>query len=339
MYTESEQTRKKNRFDGGLSYGTANFNNRTGRNSHVDHSRQIVRDYFLDDATGTLHQHMMLQRDCAVCGAVKHDLLFNKDGFHHVKCSACGFIFVNPSACDQYRDHFFKEVYQSWTEVLLSPEQEAIDTIKFEYGLEFIEALCPGKGKLVDIGAGSGLFLKVAREHGWEVSGVEFNDKSVENIRKLGIEVFDRPLEDEIYPAGSVDVVAIWEVLEHINDPNQFLQQIRDILAPGGLLFICVPNIHALVTRLLHEKARTFGGHTHVNFFSMQSLSALLARNGFSVLSTDTVISELGTIQNYLMYEDPYNGCAESGFDFLTPEFLYQNDLGSRILLLCRKEV
>ena len=303
MYTESDKTKKKNRFDGSLLFGTANFNNKTGRNSHVDHSLKIVRDYFMDLETGTLHQHMMLQRECSVCGASEYRVLFNKNGFQHVKCPACDFIYVNPSASDQYRDHFFKDVYQSWTEVLLTPEQELIDTNKYEYGLEFIEAMSPSKGNLVDIGAGSGLFLKVAQEHGWDVSGVEFNNKGVENIRKLGIEVFDRPLEDEIYQPGTVDVVAIWEVLEHINAPNEFLKQIHTILKPGGLLFNCVPNINALVTRILHENARTFGGHTHVNFFSIDSLSAMLKNNGFSVLSTDTIISELGTIKNHLAYE------------------------------------
>lgn len=256
-----------------------------------------------------------------------------------MKCPVCNFIYVNPSASDQYRDHFFKDVYQSWTEVLLTPEQELIDTNKYNYGLEFIETMRPSKGLLVDIGAGSGLFLKVARDHGWDVSGVEFNSKGVENIKSMGIEVFDKPLEDEIYRSGSVDVVSIWEVLEHINTPNEFLRQISTILKPGGLLFICVPNINALVTSILHEKARTFGGHTHVNFFSITTLSAMLKNNGFSVLAKDTVISELGTIKNYLSYEEPYSGSADLGLDFLTPEYLYRNDLGSRILLLCQKEV
>jgi hypothetical protein len=91
------------------------------------------------------------------------------------------------------------------------------------------------------------------------------------------------------------------------------------------------------VTRILHEKARTFVGSTHVNFFSIATLSRLLKNLNFKVLETDTVISELGTIKNYLSYEEPYSGGAQLELDLLTPEYLYAHDLGSRIFLLAQK--
>ena len=137
---------------------------------------------------------------------------------------------------------------------------------------------------------------------------------------------------------NSVDVVTTWEVLEHINEPNEFIGQIRNILKPGGLLFVCVPNINALVTRILHEKAWTFGGHAHVSFFSIETLSRLLEKHEFEILETDTVISELGTIKNYLSYEDAYSGESSLELDFLTPAYLYEHNLGSRIFMLARKE-
>jgi 2-polyprenyl-3-methyl-5-hydroxy-6-metoxy-1,4-benzoquinol methylase len=333
-----ERLQRKNEFDGSLVFGTRDFNKRTRRNEHVNHSKRLARDFFIDPQSGLLYNHMAENRDCPICGGKEFDTLFVKDGFCHVKCR-CGFIFVNPTASDKYRDKFFRDIYQTWTEVLLTPEEEVIDTCKFNYGLEFIENHIGGnKGLIVDAGAGSGLFLKIARDAGWKVSGVEFNQKAVENIRNLGIEVFDKALEEGIYAPNSVDVVTIWEVLEHINMPDEFIKQIRNILNPGGLLFVCVPNINALVTRILHEEARTFGGHTHVNFFSIGTLSRLLEKHGFEALETDTVISELGTIKNYLSYEDPYGGESSLELDFLTPEYLYKHNLGSRIFMLARKK-
>lgn len=327
---------KKNKFDGGLVFGLKNFNEKSGRNDYINKIVEAQTTYFINPQTGFLYDHMAEERNCPVCGARESKTLFVKDGFRHVKCT-CGFIFVNPTAKDEHRDYFFKEVHHIWTEVLLSPEQELVDTHKFQYGLEFIEGHIDQKGFLVDIGAGSGLFLRVARDAGWKVSGVEFNRKAVENIKKLGIEVFDRPMSDGIYPANSTDVVTNWEVLEHINDPNKFIIRIRDILKPKGLLFVCVPNINSLVTRILHEKARTFGGSSHVNFFSIETLSKLLEKHRFEILETDTVISELGTIKSYLSYGDPYKGCAGLKLDFLTPEFLYNHNLGSRIFMLAKK--
>lgn len=331
------KVKKKNQFDGYFVYGTRNFNEKTGRNSYADNTLKYIRDYFIDPKTGLLYEHMAENRDCPICETNDCSILFIKDGFQHVKCTNCSFIYVNPTLSDKYRDHFLDKVSQAWTEVLLYPEQEFVDTYKFKYGLHLTEKYIDKKGVLVDIGAGSGLFLKIARDAGWKVSGVEFNQKGVENIRKLGIEVFDKPLEEGIYASDSVDVVSIWEVLEHINYPSVFLQQIFKILKPGGLLFICVPNINALVTRILHEKARTFGKGYHVSFFSINTLSRLIEKNGFKVLETDTIISELGTIKNYLSYEDPYSGGADLDLDFLTPEYLYKNELGSRIIMLCKK--
>lgn len=283
---------------------------------------------------------MAINRICPICGRKKFETLFIKEGFVHVKCS-CGFIFVTPTADDKYRDVFFRDIYTSWAEVLLTSEEVMVDTKKFRYGLDFIEkniGILKNKDLIVDIGAGSGLFLKIARDNGWKVSGVEFNKKSIESINKLGIEVFNKPLEEGIYPRNYVDVVTIWEVLEHINNPNEFIKEISNILKPGGYLFVCVPNIGALITRILHEKSGTFGGFTHVNFFSIDTLSKLLNKHKFEVLVVDTAISELGSIKNYLSYEDPYTSDSSFDLEIITPKYLYENDLGSRIFMLCRKK-
>lgn len=306
---------------------------------NVESDQKLVLDFFIDNKTGLLKEEMAENRNCPICGRKNFKTLFIKEGFIHVKCD-CGFIFVNPTASDKYRDIFFRDIYTSWTEVLLTSDEVMIDSKKFEFGLEFIENyICNTKNKrfIVDIGAGSGLFLKIARDNGWKVSGVEFNKKSIENIKKLGIEVFNKPLEKNIYPHNSVDVVAIWEVLEHINHPNDFVKEIRNILKPDGYLFVCVPNICALVTRILHEKSGTFGGFSHVNFFSIDTLTKLLQKHKFEVLIVDTAISELGSIKNYLSYEDPYTCDSSFNLDLLTPKYLYENDLGSRIFMLCRK--
>jgi SAM-dependent methyltransferase len=335
-----EILQKKKEFDGYLVFGTRSFNKRTKRNKHIDSDKKLAWDFFIDKKTGLLKEEMAKNRNCPICGKRNFETLFNKDGFIHVKCK-CGFIFVNPTASDKYRDVFFRDIYKSWIEVLLTNDEVLIDSKKFKYGLEFIENNIDSKknkGFIVDIGAGSGLFLKTARDKGWKVSAVEFNQKSIENIKKLGIEVFNKPLEEGIYLPDSVDVVTIWEVLEHVNYPNEFIKEIRNILKPGGYLFVCVPNINALVTRILHEKSGTFGGFTHVNFFSIDTLSKLLQNHKFDVLISDNAISELGSIKNYLSYEDPYTSDSSFNLDFLTPRYLYEHDLGSRIFMLGRKK-
>ena len=333
-----DKTTKKNGFDGSLLYGVKDFNKKTSRDDHIDEATSLQTDFFIDPNTSELHKHMQEHRSCPICENGSDTLVFAKDGFRHVKCDHCDFIYVNPTANDEFRDKFFSKKYESWTEVLLVSEQERVDRLKFIYGLDLVENNITQKKKIVDIGAGSGLFLETAREKDWDVSGVEFNQKAVESIRSKNIEVFDQPLEDGIYKENSVQVVTLWEVLEHINHPNIFLKQVWNILEESGILLICVPNINALVTRLLHEKARTFGGSSHVNFFSIKTLSQIVEKVGFKVIETDTMISELGTINNHLLFNDHYHGPGNGDLEFLTPEFIYENELGSRILLLATKQ-
>lgn len=333
-----DKTTKKNQFDGSLLYGVKDFNKKTSRDDHIDEATELQTEFFIDQKINELKDYMQEHRKCPICGSDSNTLIFKKDGFRHVKCDDCDFIFVNPTANDKYRDEFFAKKYESWTEVLLVAEQERVDKLKFMYGLDLVEENAQEKKKIVDIGAGSGLFLETARERGWnDISGVEFNQKAVESIRGKNIEVFDQPLEDGIYNPDSVQVVTLWEVLEHINHPSIFLKQVWSILEQSGLMLICVPNINALVTRLLHEKARTFGGSSHVNFFSIDTLSSLVEASGFKVIETDTMISELGTINNHLAYNDHYHGSGKGDLEFLSPDFLYDNNLGSRILLLAEK--
>lgn len=203
MEQSEERLQRKNQFDGSLVFGTRVFNKRTRRDEYVDYSKRQVRDFFVDTQTGLLYEHMAHDnRDCPICGGKEFDTIFLKDGFRHVKCN-CGFIFVNPTASDKYRDKFSSEICQTWTDVLLTPEQELIDTRKFRYGLEFIENHITAGGLVVDIGAGTGLFLKVVRDAGWRVSAVEPNQKAAEIIRNLDIEVFDKALRKGMYVPNS----------------------------------------------------------------------------------------------------------------------------------------
>lgn len=323
-------------FDGSFVFGTKKFNEKSGRNDRIDQIEVVAKDYFIDKDTDSLKTEMAEERVCPICGGEEHDELFKKIGFRHVKCR-CGFIYVNPTANDDCREEYDRKSHE-WADILLSEEQIELDRKKFQYGIEFINKYTGfEKGKIVDAGAGSGLFLQVARDNGWGVSGVEFNEKSVQEIKAQGIEVFDQPLESGIYEENSVDVVTAWEVLEHINDPNKFIRDLHGVIKQDGYIFICVPNINALVTRLLHDKSRTFYGYAHVNFFSIDTLTAILENNGFAVEKFDTIITEIGAIKNYLSYEPPYSGDATEGLDFITPEFIFDNFLGSRIIMLARK--
>lgn len=161
--------------------------------------------------------------------------------------------------------------------------QEAVDPVRnpslvadSRMRCALVEELC-GKGRLLEVGPGGGAFLREARAQGYEVFGVE-RDPSL--ARMLEAEFGDRVVRGELGHAPlagkAFDVVALWNVFEHLGQPGEMLKEIYALLRPGGRLFLNVPNIESL-------EARVLGGHwlgwwipLHLFHYSVESLTELL---------------------------------------------------------------
>ena len=319
----------KNAFDGSLVFGTGHFNRRTGRDQHIDR-RKRIRDYWVDADTGALRPELTESRDCPGCWGRDRRELFVKEGFPHVECADCSLVYVAPVLREEALVEYYAEE-ESWTEVLFNEDQVELDRRKFEYGLDALAARV-APSRLLDVGCGPGFFLDAARQRGWEVEGMEVNERCVERLRGQGIPVCTDPLEHSSLAQGSYGAVAMWEVLEHLRDPVGALCEARRLLADGGVLLICVPNFGSLVNRIMHENAGTFAGYSHINFFVADTLVKMQQDTGFEVAGIETVITELGTIQNWLSFADPYLGSADAVLPLLTPEYIHDHLLGSRLL-------
>lgn len=333
--TPDERLRRKNEFDGNLVLGVGRFNRETGRDKHLAGVNAGRREQFTDPATGLLRSDLSRPRACPLCSADRPRRLFIKEGFPHNRCTACGMTYVAPVLREErLHSHYLGE--DSYTRVLMNEIQMEMDRRKFNYGLDLIESFVPGQGRLLDVGCGPGVFLEVARERGWRVEGVEFNAWCVERVRGLGIPVIDSPLEKADLPAGGYRCVTLWTVLEHIVEPRSILEFLRRLVAPDGVLLVLVPNVESLAVRVLHEKAVTFAGDSHVNHFSPSTLARLLESSGFTVADCETLLTEIGTINNYLSFEEPYFGDAEPVLDLLTPEYLHRQRLGYLLQTIAR---
>jgi SAM-dependent methyltransferase len=112
------------------------------------------------------------------------------------------------------------------------------------------------RGKLLDVGCGDGRFLRHAKEQGFEVWGIDFDKKSVENVkRNLSIDtVFAMSLE-EFYEYAKeknlkFDVITFFEVLEHQDKPRKFLEMVKGLLKEGGYIAGSVPNRERLFVEI-----------------------------------------------------------------------------------------
>jgi 2-polyprenyl-3-methyl-5-hydroxy-6-metoxy-1,4-benzoquinol methylase len=327
-----QRLNRKNSFDASLVMGTANFNKTTGRPDRL----HPPFSQFIDAATGLIRLDMLRPRDCPICGSPPGKGLFVKDGFRHVRCPQCDLIYVSLILREDLMIKYWREE-QAWRQVLLSGPQVELDLKKFGYGLDVVSAHLSGR-RVLDIGTGTGTFVKLAKERGWETTALELNVESVENLLKEGMRIIVKPLEITDLPSHSFDLITLWEVLEHLAEPQLVLTESRRLLSPEGLLLILVPNAGSLVTRVLHEKSNTFGGHSHLNHFNLKSITTILNNLNYEIIELETIITEMGTINNYLSFEDPYLGEADPLFSELTPEIIHKNLWGSRLMVLARPQ-
>ena len=158
-------------------------------------------------------------------------------------------------------------------------EAETLTSSQATFLAEHVEA---GQGRVLDIGSGKGAFLRAFKNRfpQWQCTGVEPSREEAALARQDGaIEVHEGMFGTVALESESFDLVSIMHVLEHVRRPVETLGQIRDVLKPGGLLFIEVPNtsdLNMFYDLLLFE---------HLYHFTPETLAWLLAREGFEVVA------------------------------------------------------
>jgi 2-polyprenyl-3-methyl-5-hydroxy-6-metoxy-1,4-benzoquinol methylase len=138
-------------------------------------------------------------------------------------------------------------------------------------------------GRILDVGCHLGMFLEVARERGWDVTGVEPSRYSVERSREKGLDVRHGTLDSVHFDDQSFDVVTMWDVVEHVADPLAELKQIHRILRPDGLLAVSTMDVDALFPRLAGRRWPWYM-QMHLVYFSKRTLHNMLAKAGYQVV-------------------------------------------------------
>lgn len=328
---------QRNRFDGSLLYAGDEFERKTGRSKYLMAIYDTKYVWFLDKKKNRIKSEFSQKRHCPLCATVKHRLIFIKNGFRHVKCDKCGFVFVSPILADRAAERFYKKE-NAWVKVMLSKEERRVNRIMYRYALKFLRAENLSRNtNILDIGCGSGLFMEAARGTGWKVTGVELNKRMLVLARKKKLKVY-RDLAGLKKSGDRFAVITLWFVLEHIKDPRRLLKDIAGLLLKDGLLLIGVPNLDALVNRLYGEESQTFAGHSHINFFNRDFLDGLVSEYGFTLIATETQITQLNNIKKFLTHMGvSQNSGVKRILRDLTPKYLHTHMLGSNLIAVFKK--
>ncbi len=144
------------------------------------------------------------------------------------------------------------------------------------------------KRQLLDLGCWVGFLLAEGRERGWETIGVEPSQFASAYARdKLDLDVRTGDLLTAPLPLGHYDAIVMGDVIEHLPRPGEALDRLAELLRPGGVAWMALPDAGSLVARGLGKRWWSVIP-THVQFFTRASLRTLLEARGWTVLEIDT---------------------------------------------------
>ncbi|HZC43249.1 MAG TPA: class I SAM-dependent methyltransferase [Acidobacteriaceae bacterium] len=145
----------------------------------------------------------------------------------------------------------------------------------------------PIKGCLLDIGCASGAFMGIMREAGWRVVGIEPSDSQYRRAMKLlgSDTVIHQSMLENLQLDEEFDLITLWDVLEHVSDPPQFLRLAASHLKQGGCLIVNVPRIDSLQARVLGPRWPLLLAE-HLAYFTIPSLVACGNAAGLKLVHT-----------------------------------------------------
>lgn len=241
---------------------------------------------------------------CNNCGSkeystlltIEKEIINNTCTFSIVKCKKCGLVYSTPRLSKKSLSIIYDQSYDEVENVV-----EHVNKIKSNNFIRRIyniitaeyrgEVIRKATGKVLDIGCGRGMLLEEIKERGCEVYGTEVNPKSQKICEKKGIKFYSGEVEELKFDDNFFDTVILWHVVEHLEKPQQTIQEILRILKPGGRLFISTPNIKSYLRKIFGEFWIAWYIPCHLYYFSKDSIVNLFKQTDFKITKSFTTSS------------------------------------------------
>ncbi len=236
-------------------------------------------------------------KNCPICANSQFeiwlktkDYFLTKENFDLFKCSQCGLVITHPfpykKDAEKYyqSDEYFSHPEKKKNIIAALYDWVKQRNIKYKYR-QATSGLNPGR--ILDIGCGAGDFLTYAQSKGWEVCGIEPNEKAkTHSEKRLNAKIF-KPEEIVNFNNNTFDVVTLWHVLEHIEDLNEQIGQLKRILKPQGRVIIALPNLNSADAHHYREFWAAYDVPRHLYHFSFKNIRELMQKHQFRFLKRE----------------------------------------------------
>jgi len=231
---------------------------------------------------------------CAICGGESHKKhIEGKD--HNVsgrfftisECLECGFRFTNPRPKEEYIYKYYQSKdyisHSSTKKGIINKVYHLVRHYQFYKKRSIIHKISNiKKGKILDIGCGTGDFLKYMHSSGWETDGVE-TDKGAKLVAEKNIGKKIEKSLDHIKEEKKYDVISMWHVLEHVYNTKDYLKKINKLLKKDGVLVVGVPNCASYDAKKYKENWVAYDLPIHLSHFQKNNIKELAKKNSFEL--------------------------------------------------------
>lgn len=251
----------------------------------------------------------MKNRKCIICGSsdfvnlyLTHDRMFDILGeFRVKKCTRCMLLLIDPQpAVDALSQHYPSKNYYSYS---VSQKRNVFGVlrsyfVKNYYNPNLITSIFTSlvknvpalpsyrkNGKILDVGCGTGDTLVLLRDLGWEAYGIEIDKNAIKAAKKRGLSnvKFGTYRDISTYPDNYFDVIRLYHVLEHLDDPITCLKLIHKKLKGDGELILGTPNYSSATSKLFGKYWYNLDVPRHLFVFSPRNLQELVRKSGFKI--------------------------------------------------------
>jgi 2-polyprenyl-3-methyl-5-hydroxy-6-metoxy-1,4-benzoquinol methylase len=204
------------------------------------------------------------------------DFLVSGESFNLVRDDLKGMLITDPQPSpEELPKYYDSEAYISHTDSdkgFMASLYQGVKKYSLALKLRLITSLSKDGKSLLDIGCGTGDFLKLAKANHWHIEGVEPNDKARELAGEKGMVL--KESMDELL-GREFDVVTLWHVLEHLPNLQETIQTIEAFVKPGGVLIIAVPNFNSFDAKYYKSYWAAYDVPRHLWHFSKKAMQTL----------------------------------------------------------------